>query len=61
MRLVTSLFAVALAIGAVIAPSTATVIAPGMTVAVSPHSVQAADAAKAVLTFAPAANRSLYS
>ena len=67
MRLVTSLFAVALAIGAVIAPGTAPgtapviapVIAPGMTVTVTPHAVQAADAAKAVLTFAPAANGAL--
>ncbi|MHC5798096.1 DUF6049 family protein [Lacisediminihabitans sp. FW035] len=52
MRLVTSLFAVALAIGAIIAPG----LTPGGALAVAPSVVQAADDAKAVLTFAPASN-----
>ena len=48
MRLVRSLITVALAIGAVIAPA--------VVVTVTPNSARAAEAAKAVLTFAPAAN-----
>lgn len=54
MRLVTSLIAVALAIGAVIAPG----LVPGADGALVtiPAAVRAADDAKAVLTFAPAAN-----
>ena len=49
MRLVTSLFAVALAIGAVIAPG----LAPGVAPTAAPRVAQAADA---VLTFAPTAS-----
>ena len=52
MRIVTSLFAVALAIGAIIAPGGV----PGGALAATPAVVQAADDSKAVLTFAPAAN-----
>ena len=48
MRLITSLFAVALAIGAV--------VAPGIVPVISHASVHAADDAKAVLTFAPSSN-----
>jgi hypothetical protein len=55
MRLFTSLFAVALAIGAVIAP----VGAPGAAVAARPSAVQAAEDVKPVLTFAPGANGAL--
>jgi hypothetical protein len=63
MRLVTSLFAVVLAIGAVIAPGTAPhvapLMAPGVAIAATTGPVQATDAATAVLTFAPAANGTL--
>ena len=59
MRLVTSLFAVALAISAVIAPGAAPLMAPGVAIAASTGTVQATDAATAVLTFAPAANGAL--
>lgn len=59
MRLVTSLFAVALAIGAVIAPGAAPLIAPGAAITASTGAVQATDTATAVLTFAPAANGAL--
>ena len=48
MRLIASLFAVALAIGAV--------VAPGVVPVISHASVHAADDAKAVLTFAPSSN-----
>jgi hypothetical protein len=52
MRIVTSLFAVALAIGAVIAPG----LAPSDALAATPAVVQALPSAKPVLTFAPAAS-----
>ena len=59
MRLVTSLFAVALAIGAAIAPGAAPLVAPGVAIAATTGAVQATDAATAVLTFVPAANGAL--
>lgn len=56
MRIITSVFAVAVAIVAVVAPGSATLFAHADTRMVSPTVVQITDVAAPVLTFAPLAN-----